>query len=402
MTASRHCVSSIRRWSGPGIVAVAVLVVAPALVTSVGRAAEPSASPAGPSALASPSPSAPVAVPGPFDPGEASWVQVGGHRDDGSETLYVGTVAGPAHEVITKDSEIRVSGPVGGKVLAWWRNGGSTTFVLADTADGTRRTVLREDAAVGAGASLDPSGAYIYMAPVEREGRVEGLFRVPVDGGERVRLLGGWDGSVSDMTWSLDGRRLAITGLDGTEVEHRILDPRDGGTMEVHRGDGIRVPVGFVGDELVGYLDRGPERSRQYPLLALDVRRDRVRSLVDGGYGTWADVLPAADGSPVLVYDQPDAENHYTLWTTTGSDEPSLLWSSDQNYTDASMGDFGTSALVRTDERGGVESPGFVPVFAHGVAYPWPDGPAWTSDQRLMVDMATGEQTPFEAGELQR
>lgn len=109
----------------------------------------------------------------------------------------------------------------------------------------------------------------------------------------------------------------------------------------------------------------------------------------------------SADGLPVLVYDQPDAENHYTLWATDGSGEPSLLWSSDQNHIDATSGDFGTSALVRTSQSQGVESPGFVPVFGHGVAYAYPDGPNWTSDQRVMIDMATGERFPFEAGELQ-
>lgn len=397
MIASGQGGSVARRGFLPGRIAVGVLMVAPALFASVGRAAEPSPPPVG--QVATPSPA--FSVSATDGPGDAPWAQVGGNVGHASETLYVGTVAGPAREVITKDSDIRVSGPVGGKVLAWWRNGGSTTFVLADTADGTRRTVLREPAVIGMGASLDPTGEFVYLAPVEREGRVEGLFRVPVDGGEREPLLAGWDGDVYYMTWSLDGRWLAITGTDGTEVEHRILDPRDGGTMEVHRGDGIRIPVGFIGDELVGYLDRGPERFRQYPLLALDIRRDRVRSIVDGGYGTWAAILPTADGSPVLVYDQPDAENHYTLWTTDGSGEPSLLWSSDQNHIDATSGDFGTSALVRTSQSQGVESPGFVPVFGHGVAYAYPDGPNWTSDQRVMIDMATGERFPFEAGELQ-
>ncbi len=256
-------------------------------------------------------------------------------------------------------------------------------------------------AVIGEGASLDPSGRFIYMTPVVREGRIEGLFRVPVDGGERQRLLGGWDGSVAQMTWSLDGRWLAISGTDGTEVEHRTLDPRDAETtMTVNRDTGIRIPVGFIGDELIGYLDRGMERERQYPLFALDLRTDRVRTLVDGD-GTYADILPTADGSPVLVYDQPDVESHYTLRMTDGSGKPSLLWSSDQDHTDSTAGDFGTSSLVCTDDWRGVESPGFVPVFAGGVAYAWPDGPDWSSDQRLMIDMATGEQFPFEAGELQ-
>jgi len=152
------------------------------------------------------------------------------------------------------------------------------------------------------------------------------------------------------MTWSLDGRWLAITGTDGTEVEHRILDPRDAETTKtVHRGTGIGVPVGFICDELVGYLQRGAEDELQYPLLALDLGTDRVRSLVDG-YGTYADVLPTADGSPVLVYDAPDADSPYTLRTTDGSRGSRLLWSSDQDHTDSVMGDFGTNSMVGTDE----------------------------------------------------
>jgi hypothetical protein len=320
---------------------------------------------------------------------------------DASQSLYVGTVAGSTYEVVTRDSPIRISGPVDGKVLAWWDNGDATTFVVADTDDGTRTTVLREQAIIGAGASLDPSGRFIYMTPVEREGRIDGLFRIPVDGGERERVLDGWDGSVAHMIWALDGRWLAITGMDVIEVEHRIFDPSDAETtMTVHRGTGIRIPIGFIGDGFVGYLDRGPERERQYPILALDLGTDRVRTLVDG-WGTYADILPSADGSPVLVYDQPDAESRYTLRITDGASESRLLYSSDDDYNDASMGDFGTSSLVGTDEWRGVESPGFVPVFAGGVAYTWPDGPSWSSDARVMIDMATGEQFDFETGELQ-
>jgi len=114
-------------------------------------------------------------------------------------------------------------------------------------------------------------------------------------------------------------------------------------------GDGIGVPVGFICDELVGYLPRGAEDELQYPLLALDLGTDRVRSLVDG-YGTYADVLPTADGSPVLVYDAPDADSPYTLRTTDGSRGSRLLWSSDQDHTDSVMGDFGTNSMVGTDE----------------------------------------------------
>lgn len=351
-------------------------------------------------ATAEPEPIPSREAPAARGPGEAPWAQVG-TDGMGSFTLYVGTVAGQAREVVTRDGWIQTSGPVDGKVLAWWQNGDASTVVLVDTADDSRTTVARPDGNLGEGAALDPSGRFVYMAPYAGDDRIRGLYRMPVEGGELERIADGWEANLARMTWSLDGRWLAISGAKGSEVVHRVLDTRDD-TLTAHRGSGIGDPIGFVGDELVGYMARDDGGITKFPLLALDVTTGRVRTVVDGDGGARGAVLPDADGPPVLAYAVPDDRGRYTVRATDGSGSSRLLYSSEDPWVDAFFGEGETSALVRNSLDGGVEAVGFAPVFTGGIPYAWPGGPAYERPTRTMVDLATGEATTFEQRGVQR
>jgi hypothetical protein len=358
-----------------------------------------------PTAGASATPPLPdnTATPGatpPPGPGSAPWAQVG---DDGTgvHTLYVGTVGGPAREVITRDVPIAISGPVDGRVLAWWREGDSSIIVLVETADGSRTTVARPTDNLGYAASLDPSGRFIYTAPYAGGDRIAGLYRMSVEGGKPERLADGWGASVAVMIWSLDGRWLAISDANGPETVYRILDTRDD-TMTIQRGSGIGDAFGFLGDELVGYLARGDGGITKYPLLALDVTTGKVRTVVEGDGGALGVIRPDMQGRPVLAYDMPDQDGQYTVRTTDGSGGSRLLYVSQDDFGAAIFGESGTRSLVKTDLWGGVESPGLVPVFTGGIPYVWPGGPNLEDPQRLMVGMETGEIVAFDVKEGQR
>lgn len=268
-------------------------------------------------------------------------------------------------------------------------------MILVNTADGSRITVAHQDGNLGEGASLDPSGRFVYMAPYAGDEQIRSLYRMPVAGGEVERIADGWEANLARMTWSLDGRWLAISGSKGSEVVHRVLDTRDG-TLTAHRGSGIGTPIGFLGDELVGYLARGDGGITRYPLLALDVTTGKVRTLVDGDGGALGVVLPDAHGSPVLAYDVPDEDGRYTVRITDRSGASRPLHSSEERWQDAIFGEGETSALVGTGLEGGVESPGFAPVFTGGIPYAWPGGPDYEHPTRTMVGLATGEATMFE------
>jgi hypothetical protein len=349
-------------------------------------------------AAADPSPAGPAA--GPVDLAAAAWFQVGDHGD-ASNTLYVGRLDGRAFEVATnKEGWILASGPVGGKVLAWWETGKETVFILVDTADGSSKELMRIDDSIGYGASLDPSGRYIYWVPAVDDARVRGLFRRPVSGGETEKVLDGWDTDIAVLVWSDDGRWLSIANADGPRTDYRFVDARTGG-LAVYHDSGVGDAFGFVGEELVGYESRGDGGELRYPLLALDAVDGTVRTVAEGD-GRFAAVIPDAHGMPRLVYDEPDVTGRYTLRVLEDSAGSALLYTADEGWLEATTGDEFTSQLVRPNWWSAVSAAGWVPVFPGGYAYVWPDAVDRFGESRRLVNLDSGAVVPVPAaGDLQ-
>lgn len=291
----------------------------------------------------------------------AGWAQAAYDESGETRTLFVGRLDGRAFEVMTVPSPLLTSGPVKGKVLAMWREGGEMIVNLVDTGDGSSIELARTEDSYST-AALDPSGDYWYWVPVT-DGMIDGLWRRPIAGGDAEPVITGtWEGGFTDIDFSRDGNQVAVSTVAAAGGrDYRILDIQSGHLSEI-LGTRHRSPVGFLGDELIVYsaVDSSDEEL-QFPLIAIDPADASQRVIVDGE-GTFAVIYPGADGGDVLVYQGHEGDDYALYALADGDEEERLLY----------IGGRPLSAPPAEMVLHSVEVPGWMPVFPFGRAYLWP------------------------------
>lgn len=297
-----------------------------------------------------------------------------------SKALYVGRLSSRAFEIVggPEVTNVQGSGPVDGRVLAWWMVDGLTRVAMVDTTTGEQDPLFERDADIEALLSKD--GRTVYWVEMV-DGDVRGLFRRAVDGGDRERLADGWDGQVLSMDWSTNAATIVLTGRPaGAEFlqEYRILDVSDGrlrGPLEWHGGN----VVGLHDGRLLAYSD--PAETGATILTSVSVSDGDVTEPI--GLASVYSAIFDDDGRATLVYDDVAGGNRYSLRALPlDGSEGSLLWESGSSFFAPE------AAMVRPSRWHAVEAPGWVPVFPTQRAYTEPgyEGPT----DRFLVSLADG------------
>ena len=180
-------------------------------------------------------------------------------------------------------------------------------------ADGGELRTLADNIDVRGGASWSPEGKWIAVGGHE-SGR-DGLFKIPADGGDPIRLFAG---PALNPVWSPGGDLIAYAGsnvsayapllavrADGTPVElPRILIRRDGERLRfTPDGRALIYMQGATRSQDFWLLDLATMKTR--PLTHLN-RRDSMRTfdIMPGGKRIVFDRL--RDNSDVVLIDLPN------------------------------------------------------------------------------------------------
>jgi Tol biopolymer transport system component len=174
-----------------------------------------------------------------------------------------------------------------------------TSHLRVGTADGTDFHVVgaRIDIRGTSGsASWSPDGKWIVVAGSDAKG--QGLFKIPVDGGEPVRLL---DGNLGDPVWSPDGALIVYIGEFVSSQELLRGVRPDGTTVELPEirvsSEGERARFLPDGKGLV-YM-QGPLGSQDFWLLDLATKKTRpLTHLANTARMRTFDVMP--DGKQIV------------------------------------------------------------------------------------------------------
>ncbi|MGK2852321.1 MAG: hypothetical protein ACSLFN_15630, partial [Candidatus Limnocylindrales bacterium] len=172
------------------------------------------------------------------------------------QRLELGRIGGSAWTVAL-DSESFASAPAGGRVVFGTDDGRRSTVSVADVERGCS-TLVSTSSAVIRQAVLAPDGATLYEHRVRRADRADlGVWRRTPGGDDATHVLGPiaadaafgrtW---ITDLTWSLDGRSLAITSCGEVACRIRVLDAGTGRSRMVadHR---LGALVGLADDRLI-------------------------------------------------------------------------------------------------------------------------------------------------------
>lgn len=304
--------------------------------------------------------------------------------DEGVARLIAGRLSSRAFEVVTGGQPFG-SGPVDGKVLAWWgEEDEPSRLALVDTDTGAMRP-LYERRNRSLEAALSPDGDTAYW--VEQTRRVRGVFRLRLDGAsEPERIADGWDGLVVSMTWSTDGTTLVLGAFTDTRpgatavvYDYRLLDTVAGTLSDPIDFRGHTV-VGLHGDDLIVYAIDPDEIEELGYLASVDVTSGEVTQLL-GPYESSSARIADDAGTPVLVVSTiHDGRHGIDRMALDGSDRRPL-WTSDESVDDSSV------TLVSSSSRSDVEAPGWVLAAADSIPYPAPDD---RPGGRLLVSVADG------------
>jgi hypothetical protein len=202
-------------------------------------------------------------------------------------------------------AEAFAAGPFRGQVLVGADDGVQSTLRMIDVARGCAIAVGTSTEVVRR-AILAPDLASIVEFRVARDSRVDlGVFERPLAGGAPVqRIVGPIEADprfgptwTTELTWSTDGRRLAVQSCGAVACRTRILDRSDASVRLIadpHLGD----MVGLAGTRLVLH---GACGGLPCALVAIDiVDGSRVTLHDEAGLATLAD---GPDGRPVVVHE---------------------------------------------------------------------------------------------------
>jgi Tol biopolymer transport system component len=143
-----------------------------------------------------------------------------------------------------------------------------------EKADGTEPGVVAEDLNVQGTACWSPDGKWISTGGSDDQGA--GLFKVPVDGGQIVRLA---TGSALNPIWSPDGEFIAYAGANVGEYAPLLAVRPDGTRIELPEiklnRDGERIRFLPNGKGLV--FMQGQRQSQDFWLL--DLASNKIRPL---------------------------------------------------------------------------------------------------------------------------
>lgn len=305
------------RWGrrlGPGIAALAgVLAIAS---TTVGA----------PTGRVGALPACRVETPAAPATGGAAWyrldpVLIAGARQ--GQRLELGRIGGSAWTVAL-DSESFASAPAGGRVVFGTDDGRRSTVSVADVERGCS-TLVATSPEVIRQAVLAPDGTTLYEHRVRRADRADlGVWRRTAGRDDATRALGPIAAAAAfgktwstGLTWSLDGRSLAIASCGEVACRVRVLDSATGRSRSV-ADPRLGALVGLADERLVVH---GACRGLPCPLFTVDLDDGAVRRLADAA--GLATLVIAADGRAIAVHEVDGAADRLArvaLDGTTGDD----------------------------------------------------------------------------------
>ncbi len=234
-----------------------------------------------------------------------AWFQADPLIVDGSRAgtaLAIG-IDGASARVLTLPSESFAAGPYGDMILVGSDDGRTSSLMLLDATLGCAWSVGASSDVIRR-ASLAPDGQTIYEMRVARATRADlGIWRRSVDGRTKpTRILAPLPSDdrfgrtfSTGLTWSADGRVLAVRSCGELACRIRVLDPVTG----VHRvladptlGD----IVGLTADRVVA---RGACRGLPCPVMSVPIDGGDA-TLLEGEAGL-ATMTTLDDGTSLVV-----------------------------------------------------------------------------------------------------
>jgi hypothetical protein len=259
------------------------------------------------------------------------------------------------------DARSAMTGPVFGLFVTTWVGGTDQTSIdLIDTADGTRTTIASGDS-ISLGA-IDPGGAYAYWTTVE--GKQMGLWRRTVSGGPAEKVLAGDDVAGPYINFSLDGKYMVSAGWHGNTGgwDYTVFDAQLKPVGQLLDGR-YGVVVGFLDDDrLVVYPPSSDEMLSPVPLWALNIHDWSAERIASIDVEARAKIIPAAGGTPRLVFEGHDDQNRYTLSVLDPGGSARVLFVGEAPWDDSA------NLVVLPGGIESVEAPGWVAVFPQGRA----------------------------------
>jgi hypothetical protein len=254
------------RWVGPGLVALCTLGLVGSSTVGAGTGTETTS----PTTACAGSPAARIATPqgaavaSLADGSAAPWFRLDPVLDrDGAlagQRLALGLDGVPSARTIDLPAESFAAGPFGRVVLVGTDDGVSSSLRLLDVAAdcawpiATERDVIRR-------ATTDRSGSAVYEMRVDRATRADlGIWLQPIGSGLPARQVLSAPTSddrfgrtwATELTWDLDGSRLAVQSCGDVACRTRIVDPSGGPTVMLDAPD-LGSLIGLDGDRLVTY-----------------------------------------------------------------------------------------------------------------------------------------------------
>ena len=288
------------RWTGPGLVALAALGL-------VGSATAGAGIPSSAPTACAGTPTGGIATSGGpavaslADGTAAPWFRLDPVIDrDGAlagQRLAIGLDGVLGARTLDLPAESFAAGPFGRAVLVGADDGSSSTLRLLDVAAGCAWPIATEQNVIRR-ATVDRSGSAIYEMRVDRATRADlGVWLRPIDGGLPARQIlaapepDGRFGQTwsTELSWDLDGDRLAVQSCGDVACRTRIVDPAGGPTAMLDAPD-LGSIIGLDGDRLVTYAAC---RGLPCPIVATDL-------------GTGARTPLAAEAGPAILIDTPD------------------------------------------------------------------------------------------------
>lgn len=219
------------------------------------------------------------------------------------QRLDLGRIGGSTWTVAL-DAESFAAAPAGGRVVFGTDDGRRSTVSLADMSRGCS-TIAATSPDVIRHAVLAPDARALYEFRVRRSDRADlGVWRREQGHDEATRILGpiGDDPAfgktwTTELTWSLDGGRLAVTSCGEIACRIRVLDPVTGRSRTVADPQ-LGALVGLDGDRLVVH---GACRGLPCPLFTVDLATDTTHRLADAA--GLAALVVDANGRTIAVHE---------------------------------------------------------------------------------------------------